>query len=382
MKGVSSLRLCSVWALCYLPNVCADSAADSAAAVIREDVVAGTRNRPIETFDIDLDLPPKDRWKEVMTQRGEAFLRATDWVVENEIPKGALSEFIAAFDLVEDFWPTKEYREELVGIAGVVDMHVGMVLALNLIYELTTGCTSIVARSSDGTIWHGRNLDYDIPHLQDLTIYVRFLRGGKLMYEGTTYAGYIGISTGMKRGAFSLSQDQRDTGTPVWENLIEFLIQKGKAAAYPFLFRDVLATIDDYDTALEVLQETPMMAPAYAILAGASKGQGAVVTRDRNAAVDTWRITDDEWFLVETNDDHWKPPTDDRRDAARHNMQQYNPDTMEASAMMAVMNLHPTLNSMTTYTAVMSAGNNYYRNILQNGDGFEEDEPLWTIRQY
>jgi penicillin V acylase-like amidase (Ntn superfamily) len=41
--------------------------------------------------------------------------------------------------------------------AGVT---LGKLVVLNLIYDLTAGCTSIVAQTSAGRMLHARNLDY------------------------------------------------------------------------------------------------------------------------------------------------------------------------------------------------------------------------------
>ena len=58
-------------------------------------------------------------------------------------------------------------------IEGVYDKFVALgygdqvkeadVVALNCIVELTTFCTSIVAQDTEGSIYHGRNLDYSFP---------------------------------------------------------------------------------------------------------------------------------------------------------------------------------------------------------------------------
>lgn len=321
---------------------------------------------PLDSFVIDLDLAPADRWKEVMESRLETFHTTMDWIVDHSIPPNMLSKFITALNLVQDFWPKPEYRAEITGIARATGRDPGLILLLNLVYELSAGCTSIVAQHSDGSVWHGRNLDFDIPRLQDLVVDVHFTQGKDLVYQGTTYAGYIGVLTGVKPNAFSLSQDQRETGDPIWENLLEFLVTKGKAAAYPFLYRDLFKWADTYDEALEVIVNTPTIAPAYAILAGTQPGEGAVVSRDRDTAVDVWTLSDDRWFLVETNDDHWKPPNDDRREAANHSMSKYTPQSIGADALWDVMTQHPTLNELTTYTAVMNADKDYYESVLEN----------------
>eukprot|EP00535_Pseudo-nitzschia_heimii_P005163 CAMPEP_0197175298 /NCGR_PEP_ID=MMETSP1423-20130617/1562_1 /TAXON_ID=476441 /ORGANISM="Pseudo-nitzschia heimii, Strain UNC1101" /LENGTH=130 /DNA_ID=CAMNT_0042624419 /DNA_START=173 /DNA_END=562 /DNA_ORIENTATION=- len=72
-------------------------------------VVPNDRTTTIETFDVDLDLPPEDRWTEVMAKYGPAFRRVADWVIDEEIPKDVLPKLLAAFDLVEEVWPGREY---------------------------------------------------------------------------------------------------------------------------------------------------------------------------------------------------------------------------------------------------------------------------------
>ena len=63
------------------------------------------------------------------------------------------------------------------------------------------------------------------------------------------------------------------------------------------------------------------MAPVYLTMAGANPGEGAVVTRDRDGPADVWfLLPPSQFYLIETNDDHWLPPTDDRRAAAYQSM--------------------------------------------------------------
>ena len=317
----------------------------------------------IETFQIDLDAPPEERWTEVLIKYQEPYHKIANWILQ-QIPDDLLPEFEAASKLVESLWPNTDLRKEIEGIAKVANLPAGLVLATNLDYELHAGCTSIVAQNADGTLWHGRNLDYDIPDLQSVTINVQFVRNGQKLYEGTTYVGYIGLVTGVKHGAFSLSMDARDTGGSLWDNLFEWIFKGGKAV--PFFYRNVFENTNEYGTALEMLQTTPMIAPSYLIIAGTESGQGAVITRNRDGAEDTWTISDKEWFLVQTNDDHWLPPEDNRRDATNKHMEKYDPTNIDSKSMLNIMNMKPTLNRYTTYTSVMSAGNNYYYAMIQN----------------
>lgn len=89
--------------------------------------------------------------------------------------------------------------------------------------------------------------------------------------------------------------------------------------------------------------------------------EGAVITRNETDAVNVWMLADSEyeWYLVETNYDHWTPaPTsDDRRDAAIKAMSQTGQNNMTAQTMYDVLSTNLVLNNNTLFTTIMSASN-------------------------
>jgi hypothetical protein len=155
----------------------------------------GTMN-PVPWFDVDLDAAPEDRWTHIVQQYKAQTLLVLD-EIENRIPKDLEPLLTKVLDEAEHFWPL-DLRQEMQGVADALGVDVGWVLATSLFYELNSGCTSAVAQvsnasSPDGTmIFHGRNLDYTVPGLQNVTINVRFKRQGEVLYTGTTYVAYLG----------------------------------------------------------------------------------------------------------------------------------------------------------------------------------------------
>jgi len=76
---------------------------------------------------------------------------------------------------------------------------------------------------SNGTIIHGRNLDFDFAdQFRNMTYRAKFVRGDKYLFDAVMFAGNVGVYTGMKAGAFSISENQRNTNdtTGLFENLI------------------------------------------------------------------------------------------------------------------------------------------------------------------
>lgn len=281
------------------------------------------------------------------------------------MPPEVLDLIAVIGDGVEKYIPYP-YNMEMVGVALTAKVSVGEVVLGNTIYEVKAfghggnkACTSIVAEAVNGTIYHGRNLDFmfnDV--LRNVTIIVDYQQNGTTIYTGTTFAGYVGLLSGQKPNGFTVTLNERDTGD-WWMNALEAIIAGTRGIA-GFHIRDALADPNsDFESALEYLAYKPLIAPCYLIIGGLSARQGAVITRDRLSALDIWRINafDGRWFLVETNYDHWNPPptSDDRRDPAIKAMNQTGRENLSGESLFNVLSVPPVLNSGTVYTVVMSA---------------------------
>jgi hypothetical protein len=70
---------------------------------------------------------------------------------------------------------------------------------------------------------HGRTMDWDMPALERLAIEVEFQQAGKTVFLATTWAGYVGVLTGMRPGAWSVSINYRRTGTNIRDVLTNFV---------------------------------------------------------------------------------------------------------------------------------------------------------------
>ena len=170
--------------------------------------------------------------------------------------------------------------------------------------------------------------------------------------------GYVGLLTGQRPNAYTITLDERNTGD-WWMNALQALtvVTHGIAA---FHIRDTLAdTSFSFEDAIENLAYKPLIAPCYIIVGGVGPGQGVVITRNRIGALDIWRLDafNGRWYLVETNYDHWKPPpkSDDRRDPAIKAMNETERENLRSSSLFQVLSTPPILNNGTTYTVTMSA---------------------------
>ena len=179
-----------------------------------------------------------------------------------------------------------------------------------------------------------------------------------VIFAGTTFVGMVGLMTGQRPHAYTITLDERDQGD-WWMNALEALTA-GTHGVAAFHIRDTLAdTSLSFEDAIEKLGYEPLVAPCYLIVGGVGPEEGVVITRNRIAALDIWRLNSFEgrWFLVETNYDHWvAPPTsDDRRDPAIKAMNETGRADVSTQSLFHVLSTPPVLNDGTTYTVTMAA---------------------------
>eukprot|EP01059_Diplonema_ambulator_P031833 TRINITY_DN5980_c0_g1_i1.p1 TRINITY_DN5980_c0_g1~~TRINITY_DN5980_c0_g1_i1.p1 ORF type:complete len:416 (+),score=128.29 TRINITY_DN5980_c0_g1_i1:47-1249(+) len=340
-------------------------------------------------FTMDLAQPPYDRYTPVVNYLLDTHGYEYVWgplhdFLDHVLTQDEWKETAPLWDDIFLHYPTF-YQEELVAFHKLVIEHghpewtMGQLVMVQLFYEVEDACTSIVAQNTNGSIFHGRNLDYGLPGLQNFTATIDFTRNGKPISTGTMYVGYCGLLTGQHvvspgRASWSISLDQRFYGKSVipYEDTIKELLQGVQNVG--FTLRDALGTQDNFTAATKLLGAKPIPAPAYLILSGVEKDEGVVITRDRNgtsAAAGTgrgyWPIDTaaGAWYRLETNFDNWEPITDGRRKTANEGMQKIGESGANNDGLMQVLSTPNVLNSGTTYTAHMQNEVGYYSTTVR-----------------
>uniref|UniRef100_A0A8C5RVI6 N-acylethanolamine-hydrolyzing acid amidase n=1 Tax=Laticauda laticaudata TaxID=8630 RepID=A0A8C5RVI6_LATLA len=307
-------------------------------------------------FNVSLDSPPESRWGPVAQHFDPAFMRTVlDHVVDSMIPKWVHAIIRPIAEDLENFIP-QPYEGEIRGLAKYFGVNVGDGLLLNLAYEFTAFCTSIVAQDKQGNIYHGRNMDYDFgEYLHKITIDVDFIKDGQVKFQGTTFFGYVGLWTGQSPHKFSISGNERDVGY-WWENAMAAFLARFIPASW--LIRTTLSEAEDFETAFDMLTKIPIIASVYYIIGGSTSRQGAIITRKRIGPVDVWPLDplNGAWYRVETNYDHWTnpPPYDDRRTPAIKALNATGQEHINLNSLFKVFSTKPVLNKLTIYTTLMS----------------------------
>jgi len=329
--------------------------------------VLGSSYTVAPEYVINLDMEPSQRWNAVVADFKQDFGPVLKYF--DKILPPILQSFVDPILADFDKYIPAPYGDEMRGIAAAAapEINLGQILIVNLVYELTAFCTSIIAQQPNDTILHGRNLDYNIPGLRALTIQVDFQSQNQTVYKGVTWAGYVGLLTGMKPGMFGYTVDERDTPGGVMDNLLSMLANRGGSVG--FNLRNSLAIHDSFEEALYFVQNVQLMAPVYIIISGATAGQGAIVTREREYALDVWPLEwtaqndngdvqpdPTAWFRVQTNYDRWNvdPPLDRRRIPAEQALQAIGQNSVSLENIFTILSTPPMFNSETVYTCLMS----------------------------
>jgi len=316
-------------------------------------------------FDIDLDLPANQRWSYVAKQT-----RYFDnlWLIYNTMDAVFTDIFMDVLDTMMNtiyiLFP-EPYKSEIDGISSITTLPRGFIVFLNMIYEITNGCTSIAVQSSTNETYIVRNQDLGLGMgftdlLRNQTIHARFKRNGTIVYEGVTFAGYVGLPTGFLNGSWGISVNSRNVNGTRWqylERVVEMFVTGKAEHIATWVVRDGVDNADTFNAMVSRVSSVALVTDIYFILAGTVPGQGVVVTRNQTATKDLWWVnaTEGRWFVAQTNYDHWeKPPWyDDRIAVADAEMKAMGFNNVTLPNLYNVLSTVPVLNALTLYTSLM-----------------------------
>ncbi|XP_067846414.1 N-acylethanolamine-hydrolyzing acid amidase-like isoform X3 [Heptranchias perlo] len=297
-------------------------------------------------FNVSLDTPAAQRWEPVLRHYDAAEVqRIVRHVISSIVPKWVIP-IIEQFEAQLGLILPQPYETEIQGICKALGLSLGDGLLINLAYEISDFCTSIVAQDSRGNIYHVRNLDFEFSDiLRSLTVDLQFVKNGQIIYTGTTFIGFVGLWTGQSPNKFTISGNARVKGE-WWKTLIAALLKRSPPPSW--LIRDTLLEAADFQAALMKLANNPITANVYYILGGVKPNEGVIITRNLDGPVDIWPLIPmkGQWYRVETNYDHWTtpPPFDDRRTPAIRALNTTGQDNINLHTLFKVLSVKPVLN--------------------------------------
>jgi len=330
---------------------------------------------PVPHYIVNLDLPPIQRWVEICAN--ETYRNVTQSVVnavDGLLPGGG-KDIEAIGLLLNTYYFPREYAQEIQGCAQSLGISVGWATLFNIGYEVSDACTSIVAQTPEGKILHARNLDFGdgmgfTGILRDVSFEVEFQKGGETFFHATTFPSFVGVLSGMKPNAFSITIDTRFYPEGLGELFYEVIaaIIERNASLVTFLSREVFTKQNDFSSAVQNLAKGELIADVYYIVAGVSAGEGAVISRNRLNATDVWLLdSPTRWYEVQTNYDHWTQPPwfDNRVTPAVNGMNALGQADVSLEGMFGILSTKPVLNLQTTYSILACPADSYYESFVR-----------------
>jgi hypothetical protein len=112
---------------------------------------------------LDLDLAPEQRWIDIILAKSDAVNNIVTYLF-SKLPHLVEPEVVAFLnrDLAPLAGELGEFGKEMIGVSKASGLPLGQIVAMNIMYEAFTVCTSIVAENQNGDIVHGRNLDFGL----------------------------------------------------------------------------------------------------------------------------------------------------------------------------------------------------------------------------
>jgi len=149
-------------------------------------------------------------------------------------------------------------------------------------------------------------------------------------------------------------------------NAIQFL--RGKLTP-PYIARKAFEKTEDYDSLVKALADGETLSRVHYIVAGAQKGQGAVISKfqDRLQNITSLDLDNGIWYLVQTNYERNKPDPswDNRRTAECDRLNAIGRDALTKENLFEnIMNLYPTFNAHTIYTSIIQPNSSYFNTTL------------------
>jgi hypothetical protein len=157
------------------------------------------------------------------------------------------------------------FFDEMQGIADGAGLDVQEIVIANFIPELfhCSGFALSGAATKDGTLYHGRILDYGCDwRLQEHAVLTVAEPRGKIPFVNVTYAGFVGSVTGMNAEKVSIGE-MGGKGMGHWDGV-----------PMAILVRLVLEEADDLQEAIAVFHDNPRTCEYYFVVADGKTGKG------------------------------------------------------------------------------------------------------------
>jgi len=216
----------------------------------------GKNKYGMDIFSVNLDLPEEQRFVEVATYYKPYLLEVLNQYMD--LIPAPLLWFVEQFSgYIYAIHP--EYYLEIQGMAKAIGINTNSLLFAQYINEFSAFCTSVIGYTNNGTIFHGRNMDFLFEStMRNITYQAEFMQNGKYLYTAVMYAGLNGVPTGWRDGwSISINNRKPSNRTSIIDLVQNIALVFAGFTQNMKLIRDTLQTCATYDCAFNKLSTTP-----------------------------------------------------------------------------------------------------------------------------
>lgn len=255
----------------------------------------------LEKYIINLDLPVKERLDPIYNLYEDEIKVVIPYL------KQIIGLHLAGYEKIlfpiiktYKFFNKLMYRDELEYIANKFNIDFEYVLLLQLIYEATSCCTSIVTKVSDEFTMF-RTMDWPLDFLKKFTIDVEYQRNGYTLFYGTTWLGYVGFLTMTIPSVCSIAINYRRTEDITFLNMVKNTF-KTLSLNWPigYLIRHIGENFKEMQIIKLHLTRSKLISPCYITICYSNKNPEIITRTSTTSDVHT-RET-----VVQTNCDQHK----------------------------------------------------------------------------
>jgi len=311
-------------------------------------------------YEINLDLPAEQRWK-ILFDDYENELDTIKPILKSLIDTYTQNYSFIIKPLIKTykFFKMIMYEKELSYFAKRLNIDFDYVLLLQLIYETSSCCTSIVSQVENKYCMF-RTMDWPMEFLKFITVDLKFTKNGKTLYYATSWIGYIGILTAMIPDKCCISVNYRRTSDMTFQNLLKNVFNT-MTMKYPigYLVREICENETNIDIIKMRLCNTQLISPCYFTVCY-NKKYPEIITRDPSS----YKVHSHE-YVIQTNCDNDKVEPNilysvERRKLATKLIADVLNNFTSIKNMKDSLLVRPILNDETIYVTMMQLENDYY----------------------
>ncbi len=263
--------------------------------------------KEIKTYIVNLNDNPQDKWLHIIDihmEKIKGVIEKMDEIFIQKYGKWGGNILMKAISGVFKLYKNKSiYYEELESMALFMRIPIEKVMLLQIFYELFSSNTSIVINKSCPDVGniHVNTFDSPLPLLKNVTINIEVTKNNNVLYRATTFAGYIGVLTGLKLEYGSIALHKKDM---TYYDILTSL-KKGDVFKWPagFLIRHIMESDYNREEIISRLRRSHLITPCYFVFCGLDQYDSFIMTRkfekyEMKIMTDTF-----DQVLVQTNHD-------------------------------------------------------------------------------